>query len=57
MTQVYHHEFTVNEGILDENGHVNNIVYVQWMQDVAIPHSDVQGHTAAREVMVRWETG
>ncbi len=57
MTQVYHHEFTVNEGILDENGHVNNIVYVQWMQDVAILHSDVQGHTAAREVMVRWETG
>ena len=24
------------ESDVDTNGHVNNIVYVQWMQDVAI---------------------
>ncbi|TLM61817.1 MAG: acyl-CoA thioesterase [Deltaproteobacteria bacterium] len=32
---------------IDANGHVNNIVYVQWMQDVAVAHSDHAGCTAA----------
>jgi acyl-CoA thioester hydrolase len=32
---------------IDANGHVNNIVYVQWMQDVAIAHADAAGCTAA----------
>lgn len=32
---------------IDANGHVNNIVYVQWMQDVAIAHADAVGCTAA----------
>lgn len=32
---------------IDSNGHVNNIVYVKWMQDVAIAHSDTVGCTAA----------
>ena len=32
---------------IDSNGHVNNIVYVQWMQDVAIAHSAAVGCTAA----------
>jgi len=32
---------------IDGNGHVNNIVYVQWMQDVAIAHSAAAGCTAA----------
>lgn len=32
---------------IDSNGHVNNIVYVQWMQDIAIAHSDSVGCTAA----------
>jgi acyl-CoA thioester hydrolase len=32
---------------IDSNGHVNNIVYVQWMQEVAIAHSDRVGCTAA----------
>ena len=32
---------------IDSNGHVNNIVYLQWMQDVAIAHSDAVGCSAA----------
>ena len=32
---------------IDSNGHVNNIVYVQWMQDIAIAHSAAVGCTAA----------
>ena len=35
---VYCHEFTVSQSEIDSNGHVNNVVYVQWMQDVAIRH-------------------
>ena len=31
---------------IDANGHVNNIVYLQWMQDAAIAHSDALGCTA-----------
>jgi acyl-CoA thioester hydrolase len=30
---------------VDGNGHVNNVVYVQWMQDAAIRHSDATGCT------------
>ena len=47
MTQtspsIYRHEFVVPESALDQNGHVNNVVYVQWMQDVAILHSEACG--------------
>ena len=32
---------------IDANGHVNNIVYVQWMQEIAIAHADAVGCTAA----------
>jgi len=32
---------------IDSNGHVNNIVYLQWMQDAAIAHSDSVGCSAA----------
>ena len=43
----YRHKFTVPESAMDGNGHVNNVVYVQWMQDVAILHSDAVGGTEA----------
>jgi acyl-CoA thioester hydrolase len=43
MLKIYHHQFTVPEEVVDGNGHVNNVAYVQWMQDVAILHSDTQG--------------
>lgn len=34
----YVHEFVVPEDVIDANGHVNNVDYVQWMQDLAILH-------------------
>lgn len=37
---VFRNRFIVPESVLDRNGHVNNVVYVQWMQDVAIRHAD-----------------
>lgn len=44
---VFYHDLTVPENTIDQYGHVNNVVYVQWMQDVAILHSDATGGTAA----------
>jgi acyl-CoA thioester hydrolase len=31
---------------VDENGHANNVAYVQWMQDAAIAHAAASGCTA-----------
>ena len=58
---VYSYEFTIPESALDMNGHVNNVVYVQWMQDVAVLHSEATGgtramHTAGGTWVVRSHT-
>jgi acyl-CoA thioester hydrolase len=37
-TRVYTRSFTIPEDAIDENGHVNNVAYVQWMQDIAVEH-------------------
>jgi acyl-CoA thioester hydrolase len=34
----YRTEFGVPDEAIDENGHVNNVRYVQWMQDLAVAH-------------------
>ncbi len=47
--QVYRHRFTVPESALDQNGHVNNVVYIQWMQDVATLHFNAIGGAAAMQ--------
>jgi len=39
----YRDEFTVPQDVIDGNGHVNNVAYVQWMQDVAIRHFNASG--------------
>lgn len=36
-------QFKVTPAMLDQNGHVNNVVYVNWMQDVAIEHGKLAG--------------
>ncbi len=40
---VFLHEVTADESTIDANGHVNNVVFVQWMQDVAIKHWESRG--------------
>ncbi len=42
----FQYEFDVDSNSIDQNGHVNNVVYVQWMQDVAIRHADMCGGSA-----------
>ena len=34
----YSKTLTIPASAIDANGHVNNVVYVQWMQDIAIEH-------------------
>lgn len=36
---IFRYEFIVPETVIDGNGHVNNVTYVQWMQDSAIKHA------------------
>lgn len=47
MIRVYRHEFRVPKDTVDQNGHVNNVAYIQWMQDAAVCHSDAAGCTKA----------
>lgn len=50
MAKIFRHRFTVPQNAIDGNGHVNNVVYVQWMQDVAILHANHQGGTAEKHL-------
>ncbi len=41
----YHYRLKIPEEAIDGNGHVNNVVYLQWMQDAAIRHFESLGGT------------
>ncbi len=43
MSQLFEQVITVEEKHLDALGHVNNVVYMSWMQDVALAHSTALG--------------
>ena len=43
MESVYRVEIIVPAEVVDRNRHVNNVAYVQWMQDAAIQHSTATG--------------
>jgi len=47
LIAIYRHEFTVPAAVVDANGHVNNVAYVQWMQDLALRHAAAVGCTRA----------
>lgn len=36
--RIYSRSITIASDVIDENGHVNNVAYVQWMQDIAVEH-------------------
>jgi len=47
MKTVFSWEFPIPPDAIDGNGHVNNVRFVQWMQDIAIAHAAHNGGTAA----------
>jgi acyl-CoA thioester hydrolase len=52
---VFHEEFTVPASAIDANGHVNNVVFIQWMQDIATRHFESAGCDGPmREARAMW---
>ena len=43
MTKLFDQTITVDASHIDALGHVNNVVYMQWMQDVATAHVEELG--------------
>jgi acyl-CoA thioester hydrolase len=43
MPRILEQALVVPDSVIDVNGHVNNLAYLQWMQDAAIAHSTAQG--------------
>ncbi len=48
MPAIYEHRLTVRDEELDEQGHVNNVEYLRWMQAAAERHSAARGWPADR---------
>jgi len=51
ISSTYSKIITIPEAAIDENGHVNNVVYVQWMQDIAVEHYATIGGIQAQGPM------
>ncbi len=55
----FSHSFCVSAEDIDEQGHVNNVAYVKWIQDVAVAHWFSSTTEAQREkyswIVVRYE--
>ena len=47
VNPIYQFDIVVTPDVVDENGHVNNVVYVQWLQDAALHHAQSTGCIAA----------
>ncbi|MEP5937864.1 MAG: acyl-CoA thioesterase [Erythrobacter sp.] len=59
MSEPFRLSFTASADHIDELGHVNNAVWVQWIQDLATAHWDAvarpEDHAAVFWVVVRHE--
>ena len=51
MDPVHHFKILVPAEVMDRNRHVNNVAYVQWMQDAAVQHSAATGCTRMTEAI------
>ena len=51
MDPVHRFQIVVPAEAVDGNRHVNNVVYLQWMQDAAIDHSTAVGCTRLTRAM------
>lgn len=52
--RIYTRSFTIPSNVIDENGHVNNVAYVQWMQDIAVEHYASIGGIEAQGEEATW---
>ena len=49
----FSHSFCVQPGDIDEQGHVNNVAYLRWIQDVAAAHW-FQSATEEQQARFAW---
>jgi len=54
ISSIYSKTITIPQTAIDENGHVNNVAYVQWMQDIAVEHYLSIGGTEAQGPDTTW---
>jgi acyl-CoA thioester hydrolase len=54
ISPVYQKSLLIPETAIDENGHVNNVAYVQWMQDIAVEHYASIGGIQAQGPDATW---
>jgi acyl-CoA thioester hydrolase len=54
VSSVYAKSFIIPRSSIDENGHVNNVTYVQWMQDIAVEHYSSIGGVIAQGPDATW---
>ena len=54
ISTTYSKTITIPKNVIDENGHVNNVVYVQWMQDIAVEHYSSIGGIEAQGSESTW---
>ena len=54
ISHVYSKSIHIPSSAIDENGHVNNVAYVQWMQDIAVEHYSSIGGIAAQGPEATW---
>ena len=54
LTTKFSKTIIVPPGSIDENGHVNNVTYVQWMQDIAVEHYSSIGGIEAQGPAATW---
>ncbi|HKI55452.1 MAG TPA: acyl-CoA thioesterase [Anaerolineales bacterium] len=54
ISSAYIKEIKIPKDAIDENGHVNNVAYVQWMQDIAVEHYASIGGIEAQGPDATW---
>jgi acyl-CoA thioester hydrolase len=54
ISSVYSKSISIPASAIDGNGHVNNVTYVQWMQDIAVEHYAAIGGIQAQGPDATW---
>lgn len=54
ISPTYTKTIAIPDSAIDKNGHVNNVVYVQWMQDIAVEHYASIGGVEAQGIDATW---
>lgn len=54
LSSIYTTNITIPQTAIDENCHVNNVTYVQWMQDIAVEHYSSIGGIEAQGPDATW---